>query len=905
MRARNIGGCLKNRVHVLSGEGEDMAAKHCTQPAGAFPKTHFAYPMVVLVCLAISFSAESGELGSPLESAEKTKSAYVYVIDTSSSMRWIFDDVKETVEKAVRKSCAGDSLSVILFGDKVTTLVSYKSINDSKKQLLCSLLRTAHPNSVYTNLGLALRRGTEYLYEFFRDNTADNYIMILVTDGKDHPPPDYVRDYTIEQAMTQFPNFLPGHQWSLRYVVLKGQIDPELLSIVERYGGDFFDVENIAKVSEMTEKQVVESIIEDSESWKYLNALILDHDGEVKVKRYGQESWRTIPETGIQTVSGGDRVAVSPGSKARLSFGPIGQVGLKENTDIVLEKFQAMPSKKATSIKLKLEKGAIWNAVNTKKDDSAEYEILTPIALTGIRGTVFRLSFEPQLLKQSIAVVEGVVETSSVEEEPPYRNVTLSKGYYSEIVAGGQPSPPMPIPAEILREWARWIKSLIWGNPFSRINFNTVFITASTQKIVMGPMKPGKRYVERFAIVFSEEYLGKEKVVPEFAISLPAGTEITGAVVDVENNPLEKMVVVTLNSPTFLRYTGSSEYTGKIRLRCGDPDIKFKRDYVDLQILHSPPGFADLARGLPPITKILILSTTSLVALASATLVWRKRKTLLKWEISVFHAMRDKLVKTKLLHLLRARPIGQVLLRAGSAEGTVRVFDLSLISQTTRAVVLGIGADSSNSIRLSHESIRPFHCAIWASRTRNPTKIYIESRSDGYLAVNGETVPKVRQLKDEDEITIGQCTLQFFDTQFRRQVKVHMDDGSIYEGILDYWDLSHSVFYMTQVSGEKENFLTIRFAEVSYVQFYKDQSERRKLWKGKRKRRKPVKVILTNGNILTGFVHKKYRHEGARGLFLWPFSEESKMQCTYIPKSSIEGIVSYKPAEVSGLPTGS
>ncbi len=858
--------------------------------------TVLALFVLIGISLAITPNADAEDI-RPAPATNRTEggAAVVYVIDKSTSMLWIYEDLKETLKEAIAKSEPGDSLTVILFGDSVTTLASYKTMNESKKQTVSNLLDSISPDSFYTNLTLAVGRGTESLYGYFNDDIAENYTLVLVTDGKNHPSPKLAPDYSIEEALTQFPDFLPGQQWSLRYVALESQIDPELFSMVQKYGESFFDVEKIAEMSDTTQAEVVGGILTDSLVWQAYGAAVTDQSGIVSVKRVYEETWTPLRKGLKEKLYSGDAISVETGSRAALSLGPIGTVGLMENTEIRLENLQNQPVKKSFTIKLKLEGGTIWNSVDAPNGGSLDYEILTPIAVTAVRGTVLRVELDKEAGRQSVAVVEGTVEMSSLKEEPVFDTLTLQGGTYMEIVAGEQPSPPKPIPSEILIEWARWMKALVWRNPFSRINFNTVRVTPGVVMVTMGPVAPGGEFNRYIPIKFSEEYYGKKTVSAEVVIDLPPGIEASVKIIDIEDDKLMKNILLSIECSPYLRYSGSSAYQGQIRLMAPGSDLRFTRAYIDLEILHPPPRLYALRKHITPRIRALIATVGSALLFFGLLLVWIKRDELLELKRKATNYLRDKMVKTRLIHVLRARPIGLLVPCEAPAGVGRRPYDLPKLSRAKDTVILGIGTDPSNSIILSHPSIQPLHCTIWAGRKRNPTRVYIEPCSDGHLAVNGERTKEYRQLQDKDIVEIGQCRFKFVDRQTEHQVRVCMNDKTVYDGRLEFWDLSQSVFYMTHISGEQEKFLALSFSDVRYVQFYRDESERKVdiLVRGdqKSKKWKAVTVTLTNGKKLHGFVDKKYRHKKSADISLHSLSEGSDIQYTYIPGNSIEALI--------------
>lgn len=212
-----------------------------------------------------------------------------------------------------------------------------------------------------------------------------------------------------------------------------------------KYDGKVLDVDEIAQTSEASGGEILASIIEHPEDWISFEAVIVDHTGEVSVRGPEGNSWVAIPKGVTQELLAGDGVAVSAGSKAVISFGPLGRVGLEGTTEINLNRLKKMPLEQSSVIQLRLENGTLWNTIKDPMVGELTYEVLTPIALTGVRGTVFRISLDSQKLEQSIAVFEGSVETSSSEEHPSFESFTLTDGNYSIVSSGARPSPPLPI----------------------------------------------------------------------------------------------------------------------------------------------------------------------------------------------------------------------------------------------------------------------------------------------------------------------------------------------------------------------------------------------------------------------------------------------------------------------------
>jgi hypothetical protein len=875
------------------------AQRFLSGSAGTLLLTCLLSLCAVFAAIPPELHAEERDLPKAAEQGKggKGQSAIVFVIDKSSSMAWIFDSLRLTLKSAITKSKQGDCLAIVLFGDEVSTLVSYTKLNETKKRLVINLLDSVHPDSLYTNMAAAVKRGTEILCKYFRENMAETYVLVLVTDGKDHPAPGCARDYTIEEAMTQYPDFLPGQQWCLRYIAIEGQIYPELLALLRKSGGDFFDAEKIAKTSQTTQEAVLESIIENPQDWAILNASITDHIGGVKVKESGGKDWRDIPKERAQRLFPGDQVSVAPDSKAVITFGSLGTLGLKDNTRVGLNSIETSPLKARSTIKFKLENGSVWNAVTAPPNTSVDYEVVTPIAIAGIRGTVFRVLFDSRNQTEDIGIIKGSVEVTSPDTTPAFPSFKLQEGTYSVIRNGEKPTAPSPLPAEIMSDWLGWAKALLEKKQLSRINFTQVLALPLRKEIKMGPIKPGAKFFETCRVELKEKYWGESPIIATANLALPPGATIEVNPTELAENELVRDFLISIKCSGFLKFIGQEQYSGEIRFSCDDPSVRIAEPVVAIAVSHHRPSFLIGGRDLKIYLKPAVAAVVSAIVLALAWVAVKKRGNLYKLMRAINQVARGQIRNLRLLRFLRARPIGALVLENFPAEGKRTRFDLAELSRLSAGVVVGIGSDPSNSVCIAHPSVRPFHCAIFAGRKRNPTCIYLEPAPDCRVAIHGCPVVHAHQLCDKDKIEIGNVACKFHDTQFHRQVEVHMKNGSVHSGLLYIWDTSQSIFYLDTTVKGREECIAVYFADVSHVRFYRDESERRvsimsrsSLYP-KPKQKKSVKITLHDKRELRGFMHKKFRYKQGPGVFLLPASSEAKIQYTYVPRGSIEKLI--------------
>ena len=111
------------------------------------------------------------------------RATYVVVVDTSSSMRPFWGEVKNALGIFINALPVGDHLSLIVFDNQATMLLS-ENIPQDKGSLLNVL--PSDPGGKKTDIGRAIKKAIEEL-EKSRNKIG---FLLFLTDGKDEPPPD-------------------------------------------------------------------------------------------------------------------------------------------------------------------------------------------------------------------------------------------------------------------------------------------------------------------------------------------------------------------------------------------------------------------------------------------------------------------------------------------------------------------------------------------------------------------------------------------------------------------------------------------------------------------------------------------------------------------------------------------
>jgi hypothetical protein len=130
--------------------------------------------------------------------------------------------------------------------------------------------------------------------------------------------------------------------------------------------------------------------------------------------------------------SEGDVIATGPDGRAKLLMSEgNNEVVLGAHTRLVIERVgsQARSSKSGTTLSLR--EGQVRSVVKKKYTglDSDVFEIKTPNAVAGVRGTVFLISFDPKSFRSLLATEEGAVAWRSQGRE-----ILVAKGKFSTVV---------------------------------------------------------------------------------------------------------------------------------------------------------------------------------------------------------------------------------------------------------------------------------------------------------------------------------------------------------------------------------------------------------------------------------------------------------------------------------------
>jgi FecR protein len=153
--------------------------------------------------------------------------------------------------------------------------------------------------------------------------------------------------------------------------------------------------------------------------------------------RRGRMSQPAQVRTRLETV--GDTLITGQRSSATLAIDTgIGTINIAESTTLQVQKLDVSPDGGKIT-KLQVMRGQVQLQVRPFTNRESELEIQTPAGVSGVRGTVFGVSVQPNGTT-GVATLEGSVSASAQGQD-----VKVDAGLQSLVIPGEPPSPPVPL----------------------------------------------------------------------------------------------------------------------------------------------------------------------------------------------------------------------------------------------------------------------------------------------------------------------------------------------------------------------------------------------------------------------------------------------------------------------------
>ena len=172
--------------------------------------------------------------------------------------------------------------------------------------------------------------------------------------------------------------------------------------------------------------------------------------GDIKViSKSGQETKAKIG----QKVFPSDRIRAGVDSRAKIVMVDKNELNISPDSEIVIENYQFKPEENKKNVLINVLYGKVRTKVEQKYDGENKFQIKTPTAVAGVRGTDFITGFNRIERRTLIITFEGKVEFGQLGPGGAILNPVIVKvGETTSVVGNAPPAPPIEIPQNELQE---------------------------------------------------------------------------------------------------------------------------------------------------------------------------------------------------------------------------------------------------------------------------------------------------------------------------------------------------------------------------------------------------------------------------------------------------------------------
>ncbi len=773
---------------------------------------------------------------------------YVIVIDVSTSMEDIFDEVKKVSKDTINKARAGDNVAVITFGE-YARLLGRKQIRDRADiESLKKQVDGLYPTDFTTYINRGMERGLLELRHLFEKNPSRERVLLWLSDDKDNPPEMLGNDFmTLEKLREEAEGFEPEQEWFA-------------------YNAPLSEVENADLVDFVT--------------WaRRTTYRVAVREDEVKLGSF-------------------EKKAIS--RKIALTFMPKhpGAAGLEFTTSAQITD----PKNPSRTIPASVSPGRVVASGNSWRQ---EFQI----AFEGEEPGEYRgfLSFQPtagtllDVEPRRVPLMAMLVPPKLVEEPespgPPIETMPTGTLTPEEIRAEKRPPgmtrPEKPLTFAKLEPGVKRSKIVqLYLNKAGDPNRITHDVSIDLPNgIDIKPRVYGRGTNLKAEIAVAVD---KDIELPE-TFSLQRAYDGTirfkSDEPGVEVLPLLFPINVTFNTGQGVRWGEKMLAQPKVEAP------RARRMTFEELTKELEKGMEPAEQG--PIASILktVLSTV------------RQRYVflpLLGAVVAIIIALLYRLRPATEMFT------GELVVIKDPSNSNMKNINLKRIGSLHDKNMLTVGTSPKADIRLNHESVAPVHCKISAKTYEHHTDIVIHPMKGHSVRINDLEQTEGAPLSDKDLIGIGNFILLFSRPEARREAVAHFLDGSTLKGTPVTWDIGAPSFELLRSDlGDRrdtaeEEISIVEFAKLKAVFFLKDAVGAGLDIAPERLNKEAVfEVTFTDGEKIEGRPLADYS-DVSRRFYIVP-EEMPNISSILIERTSVKDIVSrrapYEPkaAKAGGL----
>lgn len=173
---------------------------------------------------------------------------------------------------------------------------------------------------------------------------------------------------------------------------------------------------------------------------------IIGFQGTATLRRPG--SPEAFPVTGKISVAAGDEITTEQDARVTIEFKDHSRLRVESESKVRLKRSEILGQEAAVVTEVELESGRTESIVPPHSEPASRFRILTPSAVSAVRGTVFRVGAEKKDGTTYNEVLTGVLDVSAKRQ-----HVRLRSGYGTVIRPARPPARPVQLlPAPDLSE---------------------------------------------------------------------------------------------------------------------------------------------------------------------------------------------------------------------------------------------------------------------------------------------------------------------------------------------------------------------------------------------------------------------------------------------------------------------
>ncbi len=169
--------------------------------------------------------------------------------------------------------------------------------------------------------------------------------------------------------------------------------------------------------------------------------LVKNKSGKQSVARIGM---RVYPQDSIKT--GKD-------SRAKIVMTDNNVINVSPETEVKLSKYEFDEKADKKDVLIDVIYGKIRNKVSQKYEGKNKFQVKTPSAVAGVRGTDFLTSYNPRNRESQVITFEGRVEFGLPNGVDIANSVVVDAGKTSSVIAGKSPDMPFDLPVADLERF--------------------------------------------------------------------------------------------------------------------------------------------------------------------------------------------------------------------------------------------------------------------------------------------------------------------------------------------------------------------------------------------------------------------------------------------------------------------